>query len=313
MSTRRTTRRTRRAGPERLAAERRRLRGRLSLLDRAVTIKTRIRYFVAVSQVVERLEHTRLDIDEFMMQWVDERYLAGASITSVADTLSGLHHYLPWSKGRLRGAWRIYGLWRKLERPRQAPPFPIEVVEGLVGRCVMVEDLRLALCLCLGFWGMLRTGEIFAVRFRHLLISRTNMVVRLGETKTGVRRQVDENVVTTHGPTILIARTVSDIVSSRNEKIWPNSSAEFRTAFKRLQQFFRLPSSFRPYSLRRGGATEDFRQHGLMERSLLRGRWGSSYAARQYIQEGLSMLTKLSLSPRTLALLASYTPLMATP
>ena len=177
----------------------------------------------------------------------------------------------------------------------------------------MVEDLRLALCLCLGFWGMLRTGEIFAVRFRHLLISRTNMVVRLGETKTGVRRQVDENVVTTHGPTILIARTVSDIVSSRNEKIWPNSSAEFRTAFKRLQQFFRLPSSFRPYSLRRGGATEDFRQHGLMERSLLRGRWGSSYAARQYIQEGLSMLTKLSLSPRTLALLASYTPLMATP
>ena len=97
MSTRRTTRRTRRAGPERLAAERRRLRGRLSLLDRAVTIKTRIRYFVAVSQVVERLEHTRLDIDEFMMQWVDERYLAGASITSVADTLSGLHHYLPTS------------------------------------------------------------------------------------------------------------------------------------------------------------------------------------------------------------------------
>ena len=311
MSTRQRTRRTRRAGPEQLERERRQRRGRLSLFDRAITEKTRVRYFLAVSQVVKALERTRRDIDEFMMDWIDERYLAGASITSVADTLCGLHHYLPWSKGRLRGAWRVYGLWRKLERPRQAPPFPIEVVEGLVGRCVDLEELRLALCLCLGFWGMLRTGEIFEVRFRHLLISKTNMVVRLGETKTGIRRQVDENVVIYHLPTVLIARTACDLAPSKQDLVWPRSRSEFRSAFKRLTGFFKLKDTFRPYSLRRGGATEDFRVHGLMERSLLRGRWGSSFAARQYIQEGLSMLTKLSLSPHTLALLHRYRPLMA--
>ena len=122
---------------------------------------------------------------------------------------------------------------------------------------------------------------------------------------------VDENVVIYHLPTVLIARTACDLAPSKQDLVWPRSRSEFRSAFKRLTAFFKLKDTFRPYSLRRGGATEDFRVHGLMERSLLRGRWGSSFAARQYIQEGLSMLTKLSLSPHTLALLHRYRPLMA--
>ena len=271
-----------------------------------MTLKTRIRYFVAVAAILPSLEKTQDDIDDFLIEWIDKQYVSGASITSVADSLSGLHHYLPWSRGKLKGAWKLYGIWRKLERPRQAPPFPVEVAKALVGRCIEMEDLRLALCLCLGFCGMLRTGEIFSVKFRHLLLGSENMIVRLGDTKTGLRRQVDENVIITDAPTRLIAQTLFDIGVSRHELVWPESKAHFRQAFKKLTAYFHLKDSFRPYSLRRGGATEDFRIHGLMERSLLRGRWGSSFAARQYIQEGLSMLTKLTLPPRSLALVAHY-------
>ena len=300
-----------RADPETLRRLRRRKRKGLSLHDKAITVKTRIRYFVAVAAVLPLLEKTTRDLDEFLVDWIDAEYQAGSSITSVADTLSGLHHFLPWSRGKIRGAWKLYGLWRKVERPKQAPPFPIQVVEGLVGRCIAVENLRLALCLCLGFWGLLRTGEIFEVRLHHLLIQGHTMVVRLGETKTGLRRQIDENVIIRHAPTILIAQTVQELAASRHELVWPLSKAEFRGQFRQLLMVFKLKSTFRPYSLRRGGATEDFRLHGLMERSLLKGRWGSSGAARQYIQEGLSMLTKLSLTPHTRSLLRHYRPMMA--
>ena len=288
-----------RVDPELLRRRRQRKRRGLTLQDRAITVQTRIRYFVAVSQIIKPLERTSLDIDDFLVDWIDRQYQLGASITSVADALSGLHHYLPWSRGKIRSAWKLYGLRRKIERPRQAPPLPMEVVEGLAGRCICQENLRLALCLCLGFWGLLRTGEIFKLRLRHLLIQGHTMIVRLGETKTGTRRQVDENVVVRHVPTILIAQTVLDLAGSRNDFVWPLPQRDFRQQFKHLCSFFKLKGSFRPYSLRRGGATEDFRQHGLMEKSLLKGRWGTSAAARQYIQEGLSMLTKLTLSPHT--------------
>lgn len=226
------------ADRESLRRHRRRKRKGLSLHDRAITTKTRIRYFIAVAAILPLLEKTTRDLDEFLVDWIDGEYQSGSSITSVADTLSGLHHFLPWSRGRIRGAWKLYGLWRKIEKPKQAPPLPVQVVGGLVGRCIAVEHLRLALCLCLGFWGLLRTGELFEVRLNHLLIQGNIMVVRLGETKTGLRRQVDENVIVRHAPSILIAQTVQELSFSRNELVWPLSKAEFRNQFRHLVKFF---------------------------------------------------------------------------
>lgn len=49
----------------------------------------------------------------------------------------------------------------------------------------------------------------------------------------------------------------------------------------------------RPYSLRRGGATFQFRQHGSLDRLLLHGRWLAAKTARMYINEGLALLTSL--------------------
>lgn len=38
-----------------------------------------------------------MDIHDFLVDWIDEEYQGGASISGMADALSGLHHYLPWS------------------------------------------------------------------------------------------------------------------------------------------------------------------------------------------------------------------------
>lgn len=89
-----------RVDPETLRRQRQRKRQGLTLQDRAITVQTRIRYFVAVSQILRPLERTNLDIDDVLVDWIDRQYQQGASITSVADALSGLHHYLPWSRGK---------------------------------------------------------------------------------------------------------------------------------------------------------------------------------------------------------------------
>ena len=69
---------------------------------------------------------------------------------------------------------------------------------------------------------------------------------------------------------------------------------------------------FRPYSLRRGGATFDFRSHGQLSRTVVRGRWNSARTARIYINEGVGMLTQLRLDSRAELLVSNYGDLLKT-
>ena len=78
---------------------------------------------------------------------------------------------------------------------------------------------------------------------------------------------------------------------------WDRSGSAFRDLFRRILEALDLQAlNFRPYSLRRGGATYEMQSHGLMERTLIRGRWKNSNVARIYIADGLSMLPRLKSS-----------------
>ena len=52
---------------------------------------------------------------------------------------------------------------------------------------------------------------------------------------------------------------------------------------------------FKPYSLRRGGATAYFRASGSMELTLERGRWSSARVGRIYINDGLAKAVELKI------------------
>ena len=297
-----------RARGDKLRTLRRRRRGTLALEDRSLTSNTRKRYFEAVRKITPMLEHAQDDWDTILTEWIESQYSAGEGITCINDTLCGLQHFAPFCKGQLTKSWRLFRVWRRLEKPKQAPPLPLVVFLGILGRSIEQEFLSMAVLLVLGFWGMLRTGELLKVELRHILCANHTVVIQLGQTKTGLRRAVDENVVLYDEVPKLIITTFlqTQIGSDRRSKVWNGTPQDFRKHFRELHHFFRVDKLFRPYSLRRGGATEDFRQHGLMERSLLRGRWGTSTAARQYIQEGLSALTTIKIPPTYWQLLNRY-------
>ena len=288
----------------RAKALKRRRKG-LCLEDQAIADKTRERYTKAVFELLPILEASSFELEDTLCEWIENCFAQGGCITYISDALSGLQHFAPWVKGQISKAWRLFKIWRKVERPKQAPPLPCTFALALVSRAVEIEDLELAAMLCLGFWGLLRTGELLLVQKRHVLIKGQEMIVQLGYTKTGLRRAVDENVMIHHVATILICEAV--FANKRDEDpLWSRQAQSFRENFRRLLKFFGLPPMFRPYSLRRGGATDDFRSHGLMERTLLKGRWGTSLAVRQYIQEGLSDLTRLRVQEKTAQLLQTY-------
>ena len=57
-------------------------------------------------------------------------------------------------------------------------------------------------------------------------------------------------------------------------------------------------NTFKPYSIRRGGASWHLQTVQYIERTVFRGRWSSVTAARSYIQEGLAILAQTQLSER---------------
>lgn len=297
-----------------LEAQRRKRRRGIGLYERGVTKATRLRYFLAVRRVLPFLEQGKQTVDQDLSDWIESQYLAGKGITEVSDALSGLHHFCPNFRGTLQESWRLFGIWRRIERPRQAPPLPISFVLGMIGKALCEDKLALCAMLAIGFWGMLRTGELFKLQVNHILLGSDSIVVQLGYTKTGLRRAIDENVVIHDAlPRHFIEAwvTVCEVTGRRNSLFWPHQQEVFRSEFRRLVKFFQLPSSLRPYSLRRGGATHDFQMSGVMERTLLKGRWGTSAAARHYVQEGLSEITRLHLPPQYAVLLHDYAQLVS--
>lgn len=177
----------------------------LALEDRAIAPSARVRYANGVRRVLHLLERSKRPIDEELADCIEDRYAEGEGVTAIADTLSGLHNFSPKLKGKLKRSWRLFQLWRRLERPTQAPPFPEAFVEALVARAIETSDLSFGLCLALGFWGMLRTGEILDLTPAQLMLGKKDLVVQLGFTKTGLRRQQDENIVVHHKPTLILA------------------------------------------------------------------------------------------------------------
>ncbi|CAK0904182.1 unnamed protein product, partial [Prorocentrum cordatum] len=74
--------------------------------------------------------------------------------------------------------------------------------------------------------------------------------------------------------------------------------SSFMNTFGRVRELLELQDAkLTLYSWRRGGASADFRSHGSMEQTLLRGRWASARTARLYVQDAVAEATQLNLSP----------------
>ena len=71
--------------------------------------------------------------------------------------------------------------------------------------------------------------------------------------------------------------------------------ADFRSSFKQALDALDLTSlGFKPYSLRRGGATFHFRAFGQLSKTVVKGRWTNARTARVYINEGLAVFASFS-------------------
>ena len=92
-------------------------------------------------------------------------------------------------------AWKMFATWKKLESPDRAPPLTITIIYAWTNYAMAHNQMIFAALLCLGFFGLLRTGEILQVTAADILTGKEQAIISLPHTKTGQREKVQEIVV----------------------------------------------------------------------------------------------------------------------
>ena len=293
-------------------AERIRQRRFISLEDAALSEKTQVRYYAALRKLLPVLEHLKHEsfLDKDICNWIHHCWKTGESIATISDGLCGLHFFQPWTRRKIPHSWKLFQVWRRIEVPSRAPPLTMRLVRSLAAYEVTQDNIEMAALLLLGFTCLLRTGELLELAAHGILIRNNEGIVSLRNTKSGARHNAKEAIHFDDMITIETLRTLLQIrfrTSTSAGPLWTQPSSVFRARFKQLCDIFHLgPFKFRPYSLRRGGATHLFQTTHSMEAALLKGRWQSNHVARIYISDALSFLPKMTMSPESRTMLHSF-------
>jgi len=173
------------------------------LKDLTVQPKTRVRYERARQQFYQFLSSNGLEVprqthglDLVLGDYLEHLWSTGEGRGKAADTLAAVQDLQPHTKGHLALSWRLLKTWQVNEIPCRAPPLPEICVQAMVGWAIFKEEFAFGLSLLLGFYGLLRTGELLDVKANHVYIEspKKPAVVSLGLTKGGKRMGAAESV-----------------------------------------------------------------------------------------------------------------------
>lgn len=293
-------------------AERAQQRKHINLEDASLSDKTRSRYYSALRKLLPTVEACKSEasLDMDISDWIMTMWSEGEPLLTIGDALCALHFFQPTTRRLVPHSWKLFKVWRKVEVPCRAPPLTWELVSSMTAYCIDHCYLEMAAILSLSFHCLLRTGEALSLSFEDIIIGTTSGICRLQNTKSGRRHSASEVISITNLAVLEILRALAEWRSANGLpklKIWSRTAATFRQQFKRLMQVYDVDElGFRPYSLRRGGATALFQETHSMEAALLRGRWESSRVARIYISDGLSHLPRLRMSSTTATMLQRF-------
>jgi hypothetical protein len=146
----------------------------------------------------------------------------------------------------------------------------------------------------------LRTGELLQLENRHILVADSTIILFLGITKTGPRNPHS-------GSAYLIDYQLAALLrhwkaqNSATARLIPWKPQKFRAIFQQVLVYCGLQNfNFKPYSLRRGGATNLWLTTHNYSAVCQMGRWSNERTMRLYIQDSLSLLNdiKFHMTPK---------------
>lgn len=224
----------------------------INLRGLGITPRTEQRYNSAVAQLLPILEAVDSieDIDVACEEWIESQWIRGTPLGLIGDALCALHYYWPQVKGLLRGSWKLYKNWRRIELPQRAPPLPLPLVRAMIGWLLDQEEPQMAFLIALGYRAYLRTGELLRLRNKDILLDHSKGVVSLEPSKSGLRFNTYEAVaIYDKGLISLWELCHLPLVKPPRQPVWPHSTHRFRRLFYQALTALKADNEkFQPYA-----------------------------------------------------------------
>ena len=123
--------------------------------------------------------------------------------------------------------------------------------------------------------------------------ARTFGVLLLPTTKSGQRFGYAGSVPISD-PTLLDRCMTESFHHAPGDRLVTMAPGQFRRSFADGCLAIGLPDGiWKPYSIRRGGATQHFREHGSLDATCVRGRWSNAKTCRININDSIAAATAL--------------------
>ena len=295
-----------------LRANRREQRASLGPLRGLVISKaTEKRYESAMKQFFDWLEDedetlptNATTLDRLACRFIEHAWEEGEARAVISNLLAGLQHEMPHVRRCLNGSWRLLSAWQRKELPSQCPPLSWELACAISGEMLKRCEPEAATVVLLGFKGLLRTGEFLRLRKRdiHINLQENVAVLNLGLTKEGLRLGSKAATMLKCSTTVpLLAATL--LHRADDAKVFTAGTPRFRRIFSESCAALQLTDcNFKPYSLRRGGATHLFEECGSLDTLLTAGRWQNQRTCRLYINSAMAALASMRVPPSAKAL-----------
>ena len=206
----------------------------------------------------------------------------------MGDLLSGLSHFIPSLRGMLAGSWRLHAAWGRLEMPARAWPLNENQLYTLRFVAFHWNFMDVVVVLLLGYHCFLRTGEFMSATVGQISFATcgTRAFLALPFTKTQARKGAPEGAAITSPVLVALLRWFVKH-GQPGDRLLQRSCPQFRSLWTHLVAAVGLDGFFRPYSIRRGGATHFFRASNSLDKTCDRGRWNSITTCRIYINTAL--------------------------
>lgn len=138
-------------------------------------------------------------LSEWLEEYVVTLYVQGQSLRAAAETLNALAQKFGWLRGSLSGPWDVIRTWDTLEPVQHHPPMPVHVLRALVSCALAWNWSRMAIVMCLAFFGLLRPSESISLRRQDLALPEDHLqgdwlYIRIGQPKTRRRAAQQQHV-----------------------------------------------------------------------------------------------------------------------
>lgn len=224
----------------------------------------------------------------------------------------------------LQGAWEAVKSWEELSPSHFRPPVPLPVLACLTCKARIIAEqaksqadhrlwLLFSAFLLIGFYGLLRPGEMLNLRQNDIMLPNTLSlagdfaVTRIQRPKNSRQMGIQQYVEVRHPDAINWLSWMKSSAPCPDAALWPSTANRFRRMFKHTCTALNLgPLKLSPASLRAGGATWLVDEGLEIGKIRFLGRWAHMRSLEHYIQVARAQQIALEIVPSTAVKLKEF-------